>query len=214
MGDDGVDWQMGFRGTVQYAIVQMSTQGDKGIEADNNEFNFDAPCRSNPLIANCTFVGPPSGGAPTATSAIHLRRGTNAQIFNSILFAYPRSGLRLENAQTCAAGANPYPSSFAGCATTDSPVLAASAAELRFRAFPNPVVDRTEFSFHLPVSCSARLDVYDLAGRLVANVVDEHLTAGDHSVVWEPESRLASGAYFYRLENGAGSAMGKLVVVR
>jgi hypothetical protein len=214
MGDDGVDWQMGFRGTVQYAIVQMyPTQGDKGIEADNNEFNFDAPCRSHPLLANCTFIGPPTGGAPTATSAIHLRRGTNAQIFNSILFAFPTSGLRLEHAQTCTNGANPYPTSFSGCATVDAPALAAGAADLRLRAFPNPVADRTQFSFHLPASCDARLDVYDLAGRLVANVVDRHLTAGDHSIVWRPESKLAAGAYFYRLANGAGSAMGKLVVV-
>jgi hypothetical protein len=214
MGDDGVDWQMGFRGTVQYAIVQMyPTQGDKGIEADNNEFNFDAPCRSNPLIANCTFVGPPTGGTPTATSAIHLRRGTNAQIFNSILFAYPRSGLRLENAQTCTAGANAYPTAFSGCATVDAQVLANGIVDLKVRAFPNPVVDRTQFSFHLPAACDARLDVYDLAGRLVANVVDDHLTAGDHSVVWRPESKLAAGAYFYRLANGASSAMGKFVVV-
>ena len=45
-GDDGFDWQMGFRGGLQFGIDQhWFDDGDKAIEADNNEFDVDAPCR-------------------------------------------------------------------------------------------------------------------------------------------------------------------------
>jgi hypothetical protein len=214
-GDDGVDWQMGFRGTVQYAVVQFyDNQGDKGIEADNNEYDFDAPCRSNPLVANCTFIGPPADAAnPTATYGNHFRRGTDFQVFNSIIAYFPNAGLRVSDAPTCARGTNPQPDP-APCAT-DAPIVAGGFnGDLEVRAFPNPMVNQTQFSIAMEQAGPARLDVFDVRGRLVDNVLDEQLSAGTHRVTWTPDERLGGGTYFFRMERNDGVKTGKLVVVR
>ena len=213
MGDDGVDWQMGFRGTVQFAIVQMyDNQGDKGIEADNNENNFDAVCRSDPLIANCTFIGPPNPGVATATHGIHLRRGTDAQIFSSIIQGFPLEAIRYQHVETCARGVNPQPPTFCGPPPNSAPTLA-SSDDFTVRAFPNPVVNHTEFAFSMPQSGHGRIDVYDVSGRLVDNVMDDQLSAGSHRVSWSPDG-LAPGAYFYRFQSDSKVAKGKITVVR
>jgi hypothetical protein len=79
---------------------------------------------------------------------------------------------------------------------------------------PNPVVHTTEFQFNLPAGGLATLDVFDVTGRLVANVLDRTLDAGSHSVNWNPASDLAAGAYFYRLEANGRPVMGKVTLVR
>jgi hypothetical protein len=209
--DDDLDWQMGFRGTVQFAIAQKTTQQatDKGVEADNNEFSFDAPCRSNPLLANLTLVGTNAG----TNSAFHLRRGTDAQIFNSIVHSWTQ-GVRVEHSNTSARGLAAQPAAFNCNGATGVEVTNGAAQDLSVRTMPNPVVSTTEFQFQLPASASAKLDVFDVTGRLVANVLDRNLDAGSHSVNWNPASDLAAGAYFYRLEANGRPVMGKVTLVR
>lgn len=79
-GDDSFDWTFGWSGKVQFAaIVQYSDDADMGIEADNNEFDFEALPRSAPILSNITIVGRSAG-----TGAL-LRRGTSAQIWNTVI---------------------------------------------------------------------------------------------------------------------------------
>lgn len=78
-GDDSLDWTFGWSGKAQFvALVQYEDDADSGIEADNNEFNFEAMPRSSPVIANLTLVG-----RAASTGAV-LRRGTAVQIWNSV----------------------------------------------------------------------------------------------------------------------------------
>jgi hypothetical protein len=78
--DDSMDWTDGWTGDAQYVyIAQSASAGDNGIEADNREGDENAQPRSNPTIANMTIVG------NTAERGILLRRGTGADIYNSLL---------------------------------------------------------------------------------------------------------------------------------
>jgi len=53
--DDSFDWTFGYQGKVQHAVIKQRTGfGDRGIEADNNEFAFDSLPRSKPTLANFT----------------------------------------------------------------------------------------------------------------------------------------------------------------
>jgi hypothetical protein len=212
--DDGLDWQMGYRGSVQFAVSQQYPGiGDKGIESDNNEFDFDAPCRSNPIFANITFIGQPSGGLRAPSHGVHFRRGTGALLYNSIIQNFPSSGVRWQHVQTCQF--QPYPQGPWWChPLTDVALVGEGAEDLSIRAFPNPVQSGTQFEFSLPTAGDTRLSIFDVRGRLVENVVDRHLPAGMHRVEWQPTAELASGTYFYRLENGVEPMMGKLVIVR
>lgn len=79
--DDSFDWTFGFQGKVQHAVIKQRTGfGDRGIEADNNEFAFDSLPRSKPTLANFTFIGRGTGGR-----GIELRRGTGANIHNTVV---------------------------------------------------------------------------------------------------------------------------------
>ncbi|HLP41955.1 MAG TPA: FlgD immunoglobulin-like domain containing protein, partial [Fibrobacteria bacterium] len=81
--------------------------------------------------------------------------------------------------------------------------------------FPNPVTTHTAFRFVLPQTWDAegrritkdfklRIKVYDYSGREVAQVASGTFRPGAHTLLWRPTaasgSRLAKGAYIYRLE--------------
>jgi hypothetical protein len=213
--DDGLDWQMGYRGSVQFAVAQQYPGiGDKGIEADNNEYDFDAPCRSNPIFANVTLIGQPSrGGLRAPAHGIHMRKGTGALLYNFIIQNFPSGGVRWQHVQTCQF--QPYPQGPFWCSPlTGVELVGEGASDFSVRAFPNPVQTGTQFEFSLPHAGETCLSIFDVRGRIVDRVVDRHLPAGIHRVDWQPATELASGTYFYRLENGGEPQMGKLVVVR
>lgn len=206
--DDGLDWQMGWRGAVQFAVIQQyGDNSDKGIEADNNEFDFNAPCRSNPTIANVTLLATAVG---TNTHGIHLRRGTDATIVNSIVMGWPSTGIRVQNNETSARGFNPVPAVLCSPAGVDP----SEVASLDVRTFPNPVVREARFFFSLPTSGRAQIQVFDANGRLVSNVLDAELAEGSHTATWNVPADAASGAYFYRVQSNDRVSTGRLIAAR
>ena len=79
--------------------------------------------------------------------------------------------------------------------------------------YPNPFNPSTTIEFALPMSSQIRLVVYDLLGRIVANVVEGDFKAGFHKVEFNA-SHLSSGIYFYRLEAGDFVAVKKLMLLK
>ena len=78
---------------------------------------------------------------------------------------------------------------------------------------PNPFNPRTSIAFTLASEGRVRLDVFDVAGRHVATLVDGVKSAGRHSVAFEASS-FSLGIYFYRLEGAAGVAPRKMVLLK
>jgi len=78
---------------------------------------------------------------------------------------------------------------------------------------PNPFNPTTTISYQLPVNSRVRLAVYDLAGRLVAELVNSAVNAGVHQVTWDA-SGTPSGIYFCRLEAGDFRAAQKVVLLK
>jgi len=95
--DDHIDWTHGACFNLQYGIVDLTgaTDPDRGIEADNYEFSEANTPRSHPVISNVTFIGTNASGK----EGIVLRRGTEAQIFNSILHNFD-VGLEIDSDST------------------------------------------------------------------------------------------------------------------
>lgn len=86
-GDDSLDWADGWRGNMQFVLVQHATDGAKanrGIEADNQSGNFGALPISNPIIANMTIIGNTFDGDDDSEGVL-LRAGTNAKLHNFII---------------------------------------------------------------------------------------------------------------------------------
>jgi hypothetical protein len=75
--DDSIDWDHGWVGGIQYAIVkQTNGAGDHAFETDNDGNSMDNDPRSMPTMANITAI---SGGAD---SAIRHKEGTAGLFYN------------------------------------------------------------------------------------------------------------------------------------
>lgn len=79
--------------------------------------------------------------------------------------------------------------------------------------FPNPFNSSVSISFALSGNGMARLNVYDLSGRLVKELAVGRYEAGVRKVVWEAEG-VGSGVYLLRLESGDKQATQKIVLIR
>ena len=78
----------------------------------------------------------------------------------------------------------------------------------------NPTQGPWSVSFTLPGAGAARLDIVNLAGRIVASRSVGQLGAGDH-VLALPETRsLGAGIYFLRLTRGTETKLAKVVAIR
>jgi hypothetical protein len=78
---------------------------------------------------------------------------------------------------------------------------------------PNPFNPSTTIRFSLPEATRATLNVYDITGRHVAQLVNGLQPAGIHQVTFDG-SNLPSGVYLYRLTAGQNSAAGKMVLLK
>ncbi len=79
--------------------------------------------------------------------------------------------------------------------------------------YPNPFNPTTAVSFQLSVASNVKIVVYDLLGREVAVLVNEHKPPGSYRVVFDG-SNLASGVYVYRLNAGRYVESRKMVLMK
>lgn len=113
--DDSLDWTYGWTGRAQFIIVdQFKDQGNNGIEADSS-MTVGATPRSNPILSNMTFVGT-RGEAAKGGSALLLRRGTGAEILNSIFTGFKKGCIDIDDKQTADADAIIFENNIVSCA--------------------------------------------------------------------------------------------------
>jgi hypothetical protein len=80
-------------------------------------------------------------------------------------------------------------------------------------AYPNPFNATTTISYNLSAAGSVTLDIYDLLGRKVANLVNEYQTPGEYGITWHAD-KVSSGVYFVRLQAGNDMQSRKLVLLK
>jgi flagellar hook assembly protein FlgD len=85
-------------------------------------------------------------------------------------------------------------------------------------AVPNPFTHSVSLSYGLPVSAKVRVDIFDVAGRRLATLVNKEQPAGFHSVKWDGRdsngSRVAPGIYFSRVNCSGQTAVTKMIVMQ
>jgi gingipain R len=86
------------------------------------------------------------------------------------------------------------------------------------RVLPNPVTVAAQISYVLPAAGEARLQVFDLSGRIISTITDGEQAAGMHTVTWNGDDHngqlVPDGVYFYRLTTPDGSLVRSCVVMR
>ena len=72
--------------------------------------------------------------------------------------------------------------------------------------YPNPFNPITNISFTIPTQLDVKVNIYNVMGRLVANVTKGRLDAGTYNVKWNGRDHsgntLPSGLYFYEVVGG------------
>lgn len=82
-----------------------------------------------------------------------------------------------------------------------------------YQNYPNPFNPSTTIRFDLPEQSNISLRVYDITGKLVANLVDGLKSAGSHQFSFDA-SGLASGIYFYELRTNEFSDIRKFTLIK
>jgi hypothetical protein len=93
---------------------------------------------------------------------------------------------------------------------------------LRVMNYPNPFYGQTDFTFELTQPAKVTIKVYTVAGRLIAVLDEDWLSAGFNAVRWDGRDQegdaLANGVYIYKVmvSNGSEHAeeISKLIVMR
>jgi hypothetical protein len=84
--------------------------------------------------------------------------------------------------------------------------------------FPNPFNPETKILFTLPTKSNVRLDIFDVLGRRVFELVDREMDPGSYGIIWKGTDRdgnpVSSGVYFYRLTTDWGSRQAKMTLLR
>lgn len=79
--------------------------------------------------------------------------------------------------------------------------------------YPNTFNPSTTISFTILNSEFVTLKVYDVLENEVATLVNETLSAGNHSYNFDA-SKLTSGVYFYKLQAGKFSVVKKMMFLK
>ncbi|MDH3196835.1 MAG: T9SS type A sorting domain-containing protein [Candidatus Krumholzibacteria bacterium] len=101
---------------------------------------------------------------------------------------------------------------------SDTPPTAPVARNYLGRAYPNPFNPSTTIRYAIKATAEVNLSVYDVHGRLVKTLVDEHQKQSEYTTVWNgTDARgnpVASGVYFYRLKTPVFVETRKMVLLK
>lgn len=83
---------------------------------------------------------------------------------------------------------------------------------------PNPFSNKTIINYILAKSGNVKINIYNVAGALVKNMVSEYKTQGTYSFCWDGRDelgrRLAGGTYLCRIESGGYGKTKKMVMIK
>lgn len=82
-----------------------------------------------------------------------------------------------------------------------------------YQNYPNPFNPSTTIKFSIPENLFVSLKIYDISGKLAADLVREKLSQGLYEYQWNASS-FPSGVYFYKLETESFTQIKKMVLVK
>ncbi|HBQ59286.1 MAG TPA: hypothetical protein DD671_06600, partial [Balneolaceae bacterium] len=79
--------------------------------------------------------------------------------------------------------------------------------------YPNPFNPTTSINYDVPEAADVKLQVFDITGRQVAELVNTRKSAGSYTVQWNAKN-FATGVYIYRLTAGDFTSVRKLTLIK
>jgi subtilisin-like proprotein convertase family protein/uncharacterized protein YceK len=101
---------------------------------------------------------------------------------------------------------------------TSEAIMVPTMPNALHRNVPNPFNPSTKITYDLSQPSMVKLTIYDIAGRVVCNLVNEHVGAGRHDVIWAGKNNkgepVTSGVYFYLVEAGGFRQSKRMMLVK
>jgi hypothetical protein len=82
-----------------------------------------------------------------------------------------------------------------------------------YSCYPNPFNPSTTISFDLPEISEVCIDIYNIRGQIVKQVVNRRFQVGQHEVVVDA-SDLSSGIYIYKLTSDNYTAVERMTLLK
>ena len=198
----------GAESTVFNGLTLHYDNGNYGVYPENYPDAFSlmggsesALLYANGLIAATQFIGPVPGSQE------------NARV---VLMGFPFETIYNDQEKINLAGRILSFFGFNVQLTNDTPNMQPKQFSL-YPNFPNPFNPTTTIRFDIPVGARhdspLQLNIYDIAGRLVATLVDGWLNPGIHEIQWNG-SKQASGVYFVEMVSGSFRVVQKMMLLK
>ena len=84
---------------------------------------------------------------------------------------------------------------------------------LLMQNYPNPFNPTTVINYSVPKAGLVTINVYDILGREIKQLVNEQKNAGTYNIEFNA-SKLATGVYFYRMQSGSFAETKKLLLLK
>jgi hypothetical protein len=175
--------------------------------------------------------GSPVSGFPFGTSYNGATPGTLVDFDNDGYFKLVTgfsNGILMSNLRRTASALAPWTTyrgslsrqaSFAATGYVDNADANQSPALDKLKQnYPNPFNPNTTITFSLAKAQHSSLDIFNIRGQKVRNLVNAQLPAGSHTLAWDATDDhgriLPSGLYFYRLQGENSSQTRKMLLLK
>ena len=87
-----------------------------------------------------------------------------------------------------------------------------------YAPYPNPFNPITTIQYHLPERSNVSINIYDMNGRFVKNLIKNTQNAGLRSIQWDATNHkglnVTAGVYLYKIEAGIFIDTKKMVLLK
>jgi hypothetical protein len=102
-GDDGFDWDMGFRGKGQFwFLIQGTDEAGRGAEMDGGDDDETGTPYATPWVVNATYIGAGENTSPLPAGdgndrALYFRDNSGGYYYSSIITDFSQTGISIED---------------------------------------------------------------------------------------------------------------------
>jgi len=198
-----------YKAQIEYSNVNIKQLCDEGCWSDGN---------GTILLTVYDYGEPGSNAAPEPDKiGIAVKDKNGNLIFSSDAFVSQEitvqdldgGNIQIHPAKTSTTETSVTKGGGRKAAYIESPT-SESVESATLTVYPNPFSEKALFEFVSPVAGQARIDIYDLNGRLVKTIFDQQI---ESNVTYQADfipSGLVSGTYIYRMILGNEVFNGKL----
>ena len=82
--------------------------------------------------------------------------------------------------------------------------------QFKINCYPNPATEYVVFDYLLENNRKISIDIYNLHGQKLVQILDKNQTKGTHRIIWHPQ--LPKGTYIYRIHKDSYVASGQIIL--